>query len=520
MKKLNFCSKMIFTAVLAVMMLASCNRRGAHDYRHAIPADAFMVISFNPAQLAHKAGVGEFTHSPLFRMMEREDAPAWVMAYIAEPSRTGLNTEHDFFVFMENPALNYYGLSMSGGLVAKVKDRKKVVEFVETLLAEHGEDNFEVIEIDGRTIVKPLGGGPVLAFTNETFILFANDFYDGNVSLARIETLLAQRREQSVMGQPHAAEMLNRRHDMGFVMNFTGIMSIAKAQMGAMGGMMLPQIDWLDKMSIMMSCDFEKGRIVSDMKIAFTDREAEKQFREMSESNRRMSGHMTKFLPAGSIATFGGGMNGVKTLEILQQTIPMLSMGLAMVPQAKTIIEAIDGDLIVSFNGMFPNSMPLVTLMTDVKNVKVVEVIHSLVSSAFHVREIENFSYQAQLGNGLSIWFGLHDEMLYASTDPNFTMLLRSTGGESMHEHYGHLFRGNYGAFVADFNALRSFMERMIATSGMYQFAGILPVIGMFNDLQLWQPTIFDIKMETTITDRDRNAAETIWRAMERAINL
>ena len=68
-------------------------------------------------------------------------------------------------------------------------------------------------------------------------------------------------------------------------------------------------------------------------------------------------------------------MDGTRTYEMLQK-IPMYSMVFAMAPQVKPIMEAIDGDIALSFHGMTDNGrMPELSLIAELKDPAIMETI-------------------------------------------------------------------------------------------------------------------------------------------------
>ena len=61
------CKAACLAAVAA--LTAACGSEA--DYRTALPADAFVTMSFNPAQLAAKSGMGDMSQHPLCLRIEK-----------------------------------------------------------------------------------------------------------------------------------------------------------------------------------------------------------------------------------------------------------------------------------------------------------------------------------------------------------------------------------------------------------------------------------------------------------------
>lgn len=72
------------------------------------------------------------------------------------------------------------------------------------------------------------------------------------------------------MGNSQLAQAIERPSDMKFVMDYGSVMAVAGEQIGTAG---LSGFEFLNKMS--MPVDFEKGKIVAEARILFSDKEAE-----------------------------------------------------------------------------------------------------------------------------------------------------------------------------------------------------------------------------------------------------
>ena len=346
MKKLYF-----FCIALVALMLASC---GGKDYREMLPADSFVIVSINPESLSRKAQVGDFTQSVYYKMAEQAlaDAPeeerGRILSLLAHPSETGLDVGSDVFMFVTMENASQTGNPTVGGLF-KVGDRKKLDSFLGWLSQKSGFTSFEE---DGITFLANTQGAdmPVVAY-DETALLVYTAPVDNDQAKAAAKKLFAQKKTESLMGNSQLAQAIERPSDMKFVMDYGSVMAVAGEQIGTAG---LSGFEFLNKMSMAMPVDFEKGKIVAEARILFSDKEAEKQYMEMVAAQRKMDGDFLKMLPAENVATLAGSMDGTRTYEMLQK-IPMYSMVFAMAPQVKPIMEAIDGDIALSFHGMTDN---------------------------------------------------------------------------------------------------------------------------------------------------------------------
>ena len=249
-------------------------------------------------------------------------------------------------------------------------------------------------------------------------------------------------------------------------------------------------------MSMAMPVDFEKGKIVAEARILFSDKEAEKQYMEMVAAQRKMDGDFLKMLPAENVATLAGSMDGTRTYEMLQK-IPMYSMVFAMAPQVKPIMEAIDGDIALSFHGMTDNGrMPELSLIAELKDPAIMETIKGMIPVP--MQEMAPGQYALSPDANTTIYFGLNDNTFYATTE------------------VGKLFRGSYGTMFVDFPAVRSLIESLIAQNRLDQSAAAsLMALSLFDTLEITGRTERQGELVLNMTDKDKNAAEVLYKTIE-----
>ncbi len=505
-------------SALAALMLVACSQ--GKDYREVIPADAFMVFSANPKSLAHKAQIGDFTKSPIYAQIEQAmakdnemtpESREYVLSLIADPAKAGLSMDHDCFLFMQTR--NIAANDMNVGIVYKVKDRKAIDNMCEWMITQGA--SIEKIDAEGLTVYTDGGNGShvALAYDDNVFVAYVSPM-NPTAGTEALKTLFTQKKDQSIMGNQHAATILDGSNDASMFISYSSIWPMVEQQMGGIG---MAGMEWLGKMSIAMPVNFEKGRIVSDAKIFFDDADAEKQYREMAEANMTFNGDLLKYLPEGSMAVFGGAMNGAKTYELFQK-IPMYSMVLAMVPQAKTIFDAIEGDLVLSFNTMSAGGrFPEATIMAKVNDPNMLETVRGLMAMGnLPHRDIAPGQYEGTI-EGIPYWFGVKDGVFYATSDFR-TIALMNDGGASMHNKYGNLFNG-FGGFAIDFNALHSMLQRLIAEGVIPAQVGMaLPYVALFEDMYSTATSQTEVSIVTNMTDKEKNAADVLYHAIEQLV--
>lgn len=505
MKKLYF-----VCMALVALMLASC---GGKDYRDMLPADSFMVVSINPESLSRKAQVGDFTQSVYYKMAEQAlaDAPeeerGRILSLLAHPSESGLDVGSDVFMFVTMENASQTGNPTVGGLF-KVSDRKKLDGFLGWIAEKGG-----LVSVEEDGIVFLTGGSerdPMIAY-DENALLVYDTSAGADETKAAAKKLFSQKKTESLMGNSQLAQAIERPSDMKFVMDYGSIMEVAGEQIGTAG---LSGFEFLNNMSMAMPVDFEKGKIVAEARILFSDKEAEKQYMEMVAAQRKMDGDFLKMLPAENVATLAGSMDGTRTYEMLQK-IPMYSMVFAMAPQVKPIMEAIDGDIALSFHGMTDNGrMPELSLIAELKDPAIMETIKGMIPVP--MQEMAPGQYALSPDANTTIYFGLNDNTFYATTDSDALVFLTGAQTSAYEAEVGKLFRGSYGTMFVDFPAVRSLIESLIAQNRLDQSAAAsLMALSLFDTLEITGRTERQGELVLNMTDKDKNAAEVLYKTIE-----
>ena len=506
MKKLYF----ICMALVALMLASCCGK----DYREMLPADSFAVVSINPESLTQKAQVGDFTQSVYYKMAEQaltgmpEEERGRILSMLAHPSETGLDVSSDVFMFVTMENLQQTGNPTMGGLF-KVGNRKNLDNFLGWLSAKGGFTSFEE---DGITFMIGAQGMnmPVIAYDKNALLVY-NTSVGIDQAKANIKKLFTQKKAESLMGNSQLAQAIDSRSDLKMVMDYGPIMAIAGQQMG-MGG--IPGFEFLNKMSVVMPINFEKGKIASEVRMLFSDKEAEKQYMEMAAAHRKINGGFLKMLPEENIAILAGGMDGAKTYEILQK-VPMYSMVFAMAPQVKPIMEAINGDLAISFHGMADNGqVPEISLIAELKDPAIMETIKGMIP--IPTQEMAAGQYALNLDANTTVYFGLNGNAFYATTDANALVFLTGAQTSSYEAEVGKLFRGSYGTMLVDFPAVRTLIESLMAQNQLNQSAAAsLMVLSLFDSLEITGRTERQGDIVLYMTDKDKNAAEVLYKTIE-----
>ncbi len=290
---------LLLAAVAAFAMVSCCGS----DYRTLIPADAVAVVSVNPASMAQKASVGDFTQSVFYKIAEKfitdtsenndltPEERDYVLSLVANPEEAGIDMRADAYLFVSMPKGE--DSEPGVGAVFKVKNKGKAAKMVE-LLKETDEER-------------------VFLEKNAMLIYYGSD--DENMPHA----LFANTKEQSLVGQPHMATFFRGGNDIQFALHY-GAMMAALDESGMASQM--PGMDFLSKMVMVSTTNFELGRVVARGDVFFTDDAARESYEKLVPMYARLDNGFLKMLPEKNIATIATGLHGAEVYGFLNQ-IPM-----------------------------------------------------------------------------------------------------------------------------------------------------------------------------------------------------
>lgn len=514
MKNTSFLRNVLFTAVLSVMLIG-CG--GGKDYRNMLPNDSFMIMSMNLKSLREKANVGDPTQSAFHNQVQKmldsqaqlsDSVRTYISSLMSNPSEAGLDDASDCFFFIsmkENQA------NPEAGMLFRMKDIKKF-----EILADHiAQSGLEKKAENGFTALHiSLGNATVmLAYNNEAAMLFISEGgYD--VVSTRVTGLFNQRKGQSILANKAIVNTLDTQNDMCMMISYANLPNQAMKQMGS-----IPMMSAILKSTIVCPVNFEQGKIVAESKIYFPDSESEKLFMDNMDFVAKQNGNLLKFIPENSIATIGMNMKGGKMYGTLT-SIPEYSQMVEALPQIKSVMEAIEGDVIISFNKMdAAGKVPEATLIAELNDAAAVQNAMGMLRG-MPVAETAPYQYEFNM-NGINASFGLQDKILYITTDPVAASAIKGGSIPSIEGRFGKAFNGSYSTFAIDFVALNAMLQTMIANGTVPQdVAQALPFIQIFDTLEAYSTTRSEGSMIVNMMDKDKNALDTIYHTIEAMIAM
>lgn len=498
-------------ACLATVALLTVACGGGADYRSALPADAFMTLSFNPAALSEKSNAGAFADSELFARINEElagveslsaEQKEYYLSLLKNPAETGVDMDRDSYMFFtlegENPAQP----TGRGGLLLPLADRAKFDAFIAQVNAASGLEVEQSGTISYVRVGEQSDVSVVCAFNEAACMLFVSQ-ENPEECLSRVKDLFAQKTDKSLIGNRAIAERLAGKNDINVVLSYAALMPMLKSNPMVAA---MPAMEALGGVSLLGSMNFEKGRIVVDGAMAFADDAAKAKLEELYGYVMPQTGKLLRYLPAQSIAAMGMGLNGGKLFTMLS-SMPGYGMLMAN-PMVKQVMEAFDGDLLLGFSGMLPGGQyPVASLLAQVKDAGVMQLLVSNLGGMPLVETAKD-QYSISMG-GVSAFFGVKDNVLYITSDAAVKTALDGSQIESFESHK-ELFKDQASSFFVDFRGVVALVGQLTAGVGATDGARMaLEVLGLFNRMEL-SGTTEGGRMVVYMTDGERNALETI----------
>lgn len=503
----NFLQPWKLACLAAVsMLIVSCG--GSGDYRTILPADSFMTMSVNLASLAEKSGACNGEENPIYTRLKAKldryqslsaEEKEYMLALLKNPGESGLDLKKDlfFFVAMEG-SMN--APVMRGGMLLPIGDKAKF----DDLLARINEKSGITPQTKEGVSVINLGkedDAEVLCAYNDLAVMFYIA-QNGSEDLdADVRKLLNQKSGESLMGDKVVAEQLSRNNDINMVISYGELLPLLNNPMLSS----MPMMDALKGATMAGSVNFEKGKIVADAVMSYKDKESETKMMDFYAYVKPQTGALLRYIPANSIGTVSYGIDGEKMYSVLA-AMPGYGMLMAN-PIVKQVMDAFDGDLVISFSGISDDGLyPLASLLTQVKDPAVLETIVTNLAG-MPIEQQAQGEYSIKMG-GVTILFGVKDDVLYCTTDAVVKTALDGAQIESLSGMSG-IFKDQSGTFYLDFQGLNRMIAQMVGGNVTPQVEAALSVLGMFYDMEAYG-TMKSAKMTVNMVDKDQNAFKTI----------
>ena len=506
MKNLLPIIKSACLAAVAVLIV-SCG--GGADYRNLLPADSFMTMSVNPASLMEKSGACDAAHNPLLDRLKAElgktenlsaEESEYLLSLLENPAESGLDLKKDLFFFMSLGGADVNNPEVSGGLLFPVGDKSKLDALIARI---NGKSGTETVTENGVSVVKigeESAESGVCAYNDIACMLFFRTNPCGGIE-AKVRELFAQKQDQSLMGNKAIAAQLAGQNDVNVVMSYANASFLTNNPMLST----MPMMDILKGSAMIGSLNFEKGSVVCNATMAYEDKESEKKAMEYYAYVKPQTGDLLRYVPANTIGTVSYGLDGEK-LYAMVAAMPGYGMMLTN-PMIKQVLDAFDGDCVISFSGMTPDGRyPIASLLVEVKDPAVLQTIVTNLAG-MPVQQTAEGEYMFSMGD-ITVLFGVKNKVLYCTTDAAVKSALDGTKIESLTSLDG-IVKGKSGSFYLDFKGVNTLVAQMAGGYRTPQVEAALAVLGMFDDLEAYG-TMEGGKLIVNMADKEQNAFKTL----------
>ena len=237
----------------------------------------------------------------------------------------------------------------------------------------------------------------------------------------------------------------------------------------------------------------------------YEDKESERKMKEFYAYVKPQTGALLRYVPANSIGAVSYGLDGEKLYTMLA-AMPGYGMMLGN-PMIKQVLDAFDGDCVISFSGMTPDGRyPIASLLVEVKDPAVLQTIVTNLAG-MPVQQTAEGEYMFSMGD-ITVLFGVKNKVLYCTTDAAVKSALDGTKIESLASLDG-IVKGKSGSFYLDFKGVNTLVAQMAGGYRTPQVEAALAVLGMFDDLEAYG-TMEGGKLVVNMADKEQNAFKTL----------
>lgn len=495
------------------MMFISC---GGADYRNILPADSFMVVSVDNASLTKKCDAGPIEQNPLFAKLQQELAKdqsitpeqrEYILNLLKNPGESGIDQNKDIYLFSSlsdaaNPEI------AKAGLLIPLADKAKL----EAMIAQFDQEESIKFQKEGDLSYVNISSNDdsaiVFAYNDIALLVFFSQvFADDPITI--IKQLFAQDARNSIMGDKDTAAQISAKNDINFVVLYAGFSSFLQNPMLNA----LPAMAALKDVVIVGSVNFEKGQIVTDGSVKIKDAASKQKLQEFYAYIQPQKAALLNYVPKNVIGAIGYGINGGQLFSILA-ALPGYGMMMSN-PIAKQAIEAIDGDLLISFAGMDEARMPIASALVQVKDAAILQTLLSNIPN-LPIEKVAENEYKYEL-SGATVLLGVKNGILYCTTNAIVKSALDGASIESLNTK-SNIFKGQSGSFYFDFVGLNSLISQYLSGDVNPQIEAALAFLSLFDNMEAYG-TMDNSKIIVNMADKDQNSLKTIYNEVIKLIN-
>lgn len=482
------------SVVLGMMMLAlllvSCSK---NDYVNTLPKEAQLVLSVDVAEMFAKSGLDDKEIQNEFqqKFVERanDDQKKMLETLLSDPKKIGLDWKEKIY---------YYVADSEMGLVAAVDDADNLSAFFEQL-AEKNE--VEKVENDGDfTWVH--AQGVLVGYTDER-LLAMSVYGDDEVFKQKMQQRLQQSSEQSFAGTEAFKKIEEADADIALYSIYSVLAQWGAKKMQAF----LPKDLNPEKMEILLSLHFEKGRGMLSAELFSADKDTQTAIENYTKQAKEQKGTFAECVPADFLVygSFNCSQEMVdKLLDSNKQIGFVLEMLNRIVP-VTDILKSVDGDVAFFVSGNSSMRNPEVMLYARLGKQDVFQ--HSegwekqAASAGLPLKSEGENRFKVSQGRE-SLYFGLKGEDLYLTNAERYARQVGATYKNERMAPWVSEIKNSYGFFLADLSALQAIpdFQREIP-SPLADQLDVLVIRGV-------KPTKAEVLF--TVKEQDENLLKTI----------
>lgn len=321
----------VWLCSIILLLITSCGKK--NDYRMVIPADAGIVMGIDSKSITKKAGVNGETERANIEAFLKNKVDSSLYSYALElmknPDESGLDFSKLIYA--------YFTSAGEVGLIVKVNDEKKLKVLFDKLSEEKV---CPALEMKNGVYYVSLDKEVVAAFNESALLLVGNLRKDASL-VERGIALLNQKEEQSFLSKKEQVAAFEALR--GDVTAVFSLGTMVPPEMMAMVKGVIPENVFLSDLSMLMTCQFEKGKITAQLEGLYLTEAAKEWARKSEEMTMPLKGI---FMPKDNQIVWAGfGVKGEKLFDMLMEYPQYAQQMKPMEPILRKMFAAIEGDL-------------------------------------------------------------------------------------------------------------------------------------------------------------------------------
>ena len=283
-----------------------------------------------------------------------------VEAVVADPAEAGIDLREPLFVFGSQSFEGHVGL------IGAIHSRDKLTELLDALAKDAGADR--CIERDGYTYFE-LDGDPIVF--NDDWFMLTNKSYDQDESdvIAEVSKRFEADEENSIRSNEAFKELCKSEGDVQLLLLGKGLAEIDGMRRELQDiEKQLPSGVRIDDYALVADLNLGNGEAtLSARAIALTD-EARNFMDENAKGLSAVEGDMLKYVPASTLLAAATHLDGKAVLDKAKEQGLLRNANPEAAKMVTDVFEALDGDIVFSFDSFNEMGQPTISAYAEVKN--------------------------------------------------------------------------------------------------------------------------------------------------------